>query len=159
MILADVTCASIVLNRNDRYIMDSYLGVINYNHPVGPVNFNIVYSSSTGEHQPIVGIKFAQLARPNFHIQHDSPAQRLVNVLPNKRKLCLAAHAVGAPECQIPTGASAKIQHNALRPEHTLCLFLPDGMTVLCGIPVEDIAEIHVADHVRQVTNQSVLHR
>lgn len=72
---------------DDRHIMDSHLGVIDHNHPVGVIAFNTIDSGSARGHESIVGIQLAQLARPNFHIQHDPLAQRLVKVFPDERKL------------------------------------------------------------------------
>lgn len=57
---------------DDRHIMDSHFGVINYNHPVGVIAFNTLDSGSARGHESIVGIQLAQLARPNFHVQHDA---------------------------------------------------------------------------------------
>lgn len=144
---------------DERHVPHTGFFIVDHDHPIGLINFNPILPCSAGEHQSIIGVQFAQLARTNLHIQHDPPAQRLVNVLSHERDLRLAAHAVGALESQIPTGSSAKIQHDALWPEHTLCFLLSNGMTVLRGIPAEDIAEIYVANHVRQVADERVLHR
>lgn len=144
---------------DERHIMDSHFGVIDHNHPVGVIAFNTIDSGSARGHESTVGIQLAQLARPDFHVQHDPPAQRLTKIFPDERKLCLAAHAVGALECHISVWASAKVQRDTLGAEHTLRFLLANGMTVLRGIPVEDIAEIYVANHVRQVADERVLHR
>ena len=52
--------------------MDSHLGVIDHNHPVGVIAFNTIDSGSARGHESIVGIQLAQLARPDFHVQHDA---------------------------------------------------------------------------------------
>ena len=52
-----------------------------------------------------------------------------------------------------------KVQHDTLGSEHTLRFLLADGVAVLRGVAVKDVAEIHVANYVRQIADERILHR
>ena len=84
-----------------------------------------------------------------MQIHHNAAANRLVVVLTDEGQFGLAAHAPGAFKGDISVRAAAKIQGDALGPEHGFCLLLA-GEIFLSPCPgVEDAAKIHVEDDSR----------
>ena len=69
------------LHGDDRQLAFGIDRIINYDDPVGSVDFDAVNSHPAGKHQTIVSVEFGKLAAVDVQIHHNAAANRLVVVL------------------------------------------------------------------------------
>ena len=81
---------------DDRCSLHSLGWIVYDDDPVFFVNADAVHPGSTGEHETIVGVAFAELASVQLHIQHDPLAHGLIQIRPDEGEAGLTAHAGGA---------------------------------------------------------------
>ena len=133
---------------DDRGSLHSLGWIVYDDDPVIFVNADAVYPGSTGEHETIVGIEFAELATSQFHIQHDPLAYGFIQIRPDKGETGLTAHAGGAFKSHIAVWAAAEVQSDPLGTEHVSGL-LPAGLLRPSGsTPVKDPGKVHIEQHI-----------
>ena len=157
VILPGAVLRAVILHGDDRDIPGCHHRIVHHDDAVGLIDIDPVQPHTAGEHQPIVGVEFAELAVADGHVHLDAAAHLVVHILAEKRQFALTAHAVGSLEGEIAAHPRAQIQTHALRPKHIPGLLLADQLPGQRTAAVKDSGEIHVEDHIRQAANELVV--
>ena len=157
VILPGAVLGVVILHGNDRDILGCHHGIVHHDDAMGLIDIDPVQPHTAGEHQPVVGVEFAELAVADGHVHLDATAHLVVHILPEKRQFALAAHAVGSLEGEIAAHPSSQIQTHSLRAKHIPCLLLADQLAGQRTAAVKDSGEVHVEDHIGQAVNEPVV--
>ena len=109
VILPGAVLRAVILHGDDRDIPGCHHRIVHHNDTVGLIDIDPVQPHTAGEHQPIVGVEFAELAVADGHVHLDAAAHLVAHILTEKRQFALAAHAVGALEGEIAAHPSSQI--------------------------------------------------